>query len=174
MRIREIMSQPVVTCPNSATLNEAARLMWEFDCGVIPVLGDDGRIEGVVTDRDICMSAYTQGRPLSQIPVTVAMAKRVVAGQVNDSVESIERLMQENQVRRIPVLDGESRPVGIVSLNDLARLAGRARKHAVDHEVVATLAAVCQPHRSEPFAGRPAVMAVPPTRVQSAALEIHG
>jgi CBS domain-containing protein len=162
MRIKEIMSKPAVTCPTSCTLNEAARLMWEFDCGVIPVVGENGRVAGVVTDRDICMAAYTQGKPLAQIPVTVAMATAVVASHENDTVESVERLMQDNQVRRIPILDGESRPVGLVSLNDLARRAAQSKKHAVEHEIVTTLAAVCEPRPREQAAVRAPLVAVPP------------
>ena len=145
MQIKEIMTQPVVTCPVETTLDQAARLMWEFDCGIIPVTGADGRLTGVVTDRDICMAAYTQGAPLSAIPVSTAMAKQVVAVHGEELIEQAEHLMRESQVRRLPVLDGENRPVGIVSMNDLARLAARAHKRVVDHELVQTLAAVCKP-----------------------------
>ena len=73
------------------------------------------------------------------------MAHQVVAVHADDSVEHVETLMRESQVRRLPVLDQESRPVGLVSLNDLARLSARARKSAVDRELVQTVAAVSQP-----------------------------
>jgi CBS domain-containing protein len=145
MRIKDIMSQPVVTCPTEATLDHAARLMWEYDCGVIPVLDDDGRLAGIVTDRDVCMAAYTQGRTLHDIPVTTAMAKQVIAVHGNDTIENAETLMSEYQIRRLPVLDSESRPVGIVSMNDLARQAARKQRDGVEHALVQTLAAVCQP-----------------------------
>jgi CBS domain-containing protein len=145
MHVKDIMSHPVVTCPTSSTLDQAARLMWEFDCGAVPVVDDAGHVCGMLTDRDICMAAYTQGQPLSGIPVTTAMARQVVAVHVDDSIEHVEALMRDSQVRRLPVLDGESRPAGLVSLNDLARLSARARKSAVDRELVQTLAAVCQP-----------------------------
>ena len=79
MQIKDIMSHPVVSCPADSTLDQAARLMWEFDCGIVPVIGDDGRLVGVVTDRDICMAAYTQGKTLSAIPVGTAVAPQVVA-----------------------------------------------------------------------------------------------
>jgi CBS-domain-containing membrane protein len=101
----------------------------------------------VVTDRDICMAAYTQGRPLHEIPVTVAMAKQAIATYANDSIESAEELMRANQIRRLPVLDTDSRPIGLLSLNDLARAAGRAKRSLAEHDVVATLAAVCQPRQ---------------------------
>ena len=145
MHLKDVMSHPVVTCPMSATLDQAARLMWEFDCGVIPVVDASGRVCGMVTDRDICMAAYTQGQPLGAIPVTSAMAREVVAVHAEDSVEHAEARMRASQVRRLPVLDQENRPAGLISLNDLARLSARAKKSAVDRELVQTLAAVCQP-----------------------------
>lgn len=145
MQLNEVMNQPVVVCPANATLDEAARLMWEQDCGIIPVVADDGRLIGVVTDRDICMSAYTQGRALTDIPVTTAMARMVVAGHEGDQIESAEQLMQDNQIRRLPVIDGEGRPVGMVSLNDLARFVAQARRASADRDLVQTLAAICKP-----------------------------
>jgi CBS domain-containing protein len=147
MRIKELMSKPVITCPGAGTLDHAARLMWEFDCGIIPVVDDNGRLTGVVTDRDICMAAYTQGRALRHIPVTVAMARSVIAVHTEDLVEIAEQLMHDNQVRRVPVIDNEGRPVGIVSINDLARLAARAKRSGVDRELVDTIAAICEPRR---------------------------
>ena len=150
MHLKELMTHPVVTCPADSTLDHAARLMWEFDCGVVPVLDDDGHLAGVVTDRDICMAAYTQGRALNAIPVTTAMASEVMAGHAEDSIESAETLMRERQVRRLPVLDAEDHVVGIVSMNDLARLAARAHRSAVDRELVHTLAAICEPRQSAP------------------------
>jgi CBS domain-containing protein len=156
------MSHPVVSCPLDSTLDHAARLMWEFDCGIIPVVADDGRLAGVVTDRDACMAAYTQGRSLNAVPVTTAMAKSVIACHATDTVESVESLMKANQIRRVPVLDHEDKLIGLVSLNDLARLAARAHRSGVDRQLVETLASVCLPrgHQalSEPaLVSRPAV-----------------
>ena len=145
MRVKELMSHPAVTCPETATLDQAARLMWEYDCGVVPVVTDDGKLAGVVTDRDICMAAYTRGTPLAAIPVTTAMARQVVASHADDDIESAEALMRDNQIRRVPVLDGGARVQGVVSMNDFARAAARAKKSDVDRELVRTMAAICQP-----------------------------
>ena len=161
MRLNEVMTQPVVYCPDSATLDHAAYLMWEHDCGIIPVVDEQGRLTGVVTDRDICMSAYTQGLPLSAIPVTTAMARTVVASHEEDSVESAEQLMQDNQIRRLPVIDNEGRPAGMVSLNDLARHVAQARRSVSDRELVQTLAAICRPRMADMQpVGRPLSTAV--------------
>lgn len=149
MHVSEIMSHPVVTCAANGTLDQAARLMWECDCGTIPVRDSDGRLVGIVTDRDICMAAYTQGRALHEIPVGTAMAKSVIAVYEHDSVDSVERVMQENQIRRVPVLDADGHPTGIVSMNDLARQAARSQRNTSDRELVRTLAAISEPRAQE-------------------------
>ena len=145
MHAKEIMIHPAITCPLGGTLDHAARLMWEFDCGALPVVDDAGKAVGMVTDRDICMAAYTQGRPLREISVTTAMAKQVVGIRADEPVDRAQEMMQANRIRRLPVLDEESRPVGMVSMNDLARLAARARKSGVDRDLVETLATICEP-----------------------------
>ena len=145
MQVRSIMSQPPVTCPIDGTLDQPARLMWEFDCGIVPVVTDDGRLAGVVTDRDICMAACFNGNRLGQIPVGTAMAHAVIAVHVDDAVEQAETLMRDNQIRRLPVIDNDGRPVGVVSMNDIARLVSRVRRSGIDRELVQTLAAVCAP-----------------------------
>lgn len=150
MYVNEIMSQPVVTAPTKCTLDAAARLMWEFDCGIVPIVGDDGRLAGVITDRDICMAAYTQDRPLSAIPVTSVMTTRVFSLRGNDAIDTAEHVMRDNQVRRIPVIDAEHRPIGMVAMNDIARLTALPAKSGDDRELVETLAAIGAPRGGHP------------------------
>lgn len=146
MRIERVMNQPAVTCSTSDSLNTAAQLMWEHDCGMLPVVDASMRVAGVITDRDICMAAYTQGKALHEIPVSEAMAKQVFSCRPEDSVDAAEDLMGQKQIRRVPVVDGDGRPVGVLSLNDLARDVSRAReKDGVGRKLVQTLAAICQP-----------------------------
>jgi CBS domain-containing protein len=145
MRIDEVMSKPLVTAPTMCTLDAVARLMWEFDCGIVPIVGDGGRLAGVITDRDICMAAYTQNTPLSAIPVTSAMTKQVFSVRSGDAIETAERVMRDNQIRRVLVVDTEQRPVGILAMNDIARLAAPAGQSGVDRELVETLATIGKP-----------------------------
>jgi len=144
MRVKEIMSTPVATSPADSYLNRAAQVMWECDCGSVPVVDADGRLAGIVTDRDLCMAAYTQGQRLEEIPVRVAMASHVLVCHIDDSVETAEQLMREGQVRRVPVIDNDGRPVGIVSLTDLARAAAKG-KAASGRELVETVVAIVEP-----------------------------
>jgi CBS domain-containing protein len=145
MHVKEIMQRPVVACPIDAALNDVARLMWEHDLGSIPIVDADGRLSGIVTDRDVCMAAYTQGRPLSEIPVSSAMSSNVLCCHIDDVVETAEQLMREGQVRRLPVIDNDGRPIGVLAVNDLARLAASARRTGIDRDLIQTLAAICTP-----------------------------
>jgi CBS domain-containing protein len=153
MRIQELMSKPAVTCSQDDSLNIAARLMWEHDCGALPVLGEDGKVVGMLTDRDICMAAYTQGKPLAAMRVASAMARQVHFCLASESIEAAERLMTDKRIRRLPVLDEEGRPVGVLSLNDLARGASsEGGGNGAQRDVARTLAAICQPRRARPEA----------------------
>jgi CBS domain-containing protein len=163
MHVKDLMSHPVVTCTRNDHLDVPARLMWEFDCGIVPVVDADGRVEGVITDRDICMAAYTQGKSLNAIPVASAMAIRILACHVDDSIESAERVMRDGQVRRLPVLDATGRLQGLISLNDIARRTAEAKKSAVDRELVETFAAICRPRVAREPIERARPVALAPT-----------
>jgi CBS domain-containing protein len=151
MRIEQLMSQPAITCTINDTLSAAAQLMWEHDCGVMPVVGTDGRLTGILTDRDICMAGYTRGQPLHEIPVSAAMSSQVFSCSPQESIDAAERLMSKMQVRRVPVVDRDNRPIGVLSLNDLARHAAAARSgNGLERETVETLAAICRPRARPP------------------------
>jgi CBS-domain-containing membrane protein len=100
------------------------------------------------------MAAYTQGERLTSIPVTTAMAKSVVCCHADDEVESAESVMGEQQVRRLPVVDAENHPVGLLSLNDVAQEIARSRAPAggLQRSFVSTVGAICRPRASEAHA----------------------
>jgi CBS domain-containing protein len=149
MKVRDIMSSAPVTCSPADTLNRASELMWNRDVGCVPVVDDEQRLVAMLTDRDVCMAAYTQGRPLSELPVSGAMSDGAHTCAPEDTVEKAERLMLEHQVRRLPVVDRERHVVGVLSLNDVARAccAGlrRGRPEVRTDDVVRTLGAVGEP-----------------------------
>jgi CBS domain-containing protein len=147
MNVQEIMSSPPATCRQEESLNSAARLMWERDCGAIPVTNQDGKVVGIVTDRDICMAAYTRGLPLQNIQLGEVMAKQVFSCHPSDPLDAAEALMQQKQVRRVPVVDGQGKAIGMLSLNDIARRAA-ASGNGMQREVTQTLSAICQPRRA--------------------------
>ena len=158
MKIRDFMTQGVHTVRPDDTLDTAAGRMWAHDCGSLPVVDVSGRVIAMVTDRDVCMAAYTQGKRLSSIRVATAMSRGVVTCYSEDAPIAAERKMREQQVRRLPVMDNRGRLVGIVSLNDIAlEAAGDSTETTRDlnpQELTATLAAICR-HRNTALAVGP-------------------
>lgn len=138
-KIEEIMHRVVWTCHRDDSCAVATRLMWEHDIGAIPTVDHEGRVVGIVTDRDICMAAYLTGKPIADIPVHLAMADRVITCNAGDTDEAVARTLAQAQIHRIPVVDPDRRPIGIVTLNDLAHVGAPAQT------VATTLAAVSQP-----------------------------
>jgi CBS domain-containing protein len=159
VKVEQLMKREVKVCTEADPLNRAAELMWDSDCGCIPVISanGDGGIVGIVTDRDIAMAAYTQGKQLWAIPVSIAMARKVIICHTSDGISQAEASMRDNQVRRLPVLDQNERLVGILSLNDVAREAQREaatgkRPEVTGESVAETLASVCQPRSAHEVA----------------------
>jgi CBS domain-containing protein len=144
MKIAQLMTTDVKTCRQIDTLDVAAKLMWDYDVGAVPITDDFGQVVGIVTDRDACMAAYTQRQPLHCLPCTVAMTKHVVTCRAQDTDADVARLMADHRIRRIPVVDDDNKPIGIVSLNDLALAMARGRDIPAA-EVAVTLAAICEP-----------------------------
>jgi CBS domain-containing protein len=154
MRVGELMTVDVKACGPWDSLNRAAQIMWENDCGCVPVVDDAGRVVGMLTDRDVCMAAYTQGRLLAEVSVSSAMSKTVVACKPEDAVAAAEQRMRDHRVRRLAVVDGEGRIAGVLSLSDIARRArheraGGKKKRELSLDAVAeTLGSICERPRS--------------------------
>ena len=124
MDVERTMTREVVTCRPEDSLERAARRLHRHDLGGLPVVDQAGRLEGMLTDRDICMAALQRGRALREIAVREAMTRDVVSLSPSQSLLFAAELMGQFQVRRLPVLDGGGRVLGILSLVDLARRAG--------------------------------------------------
>ena len=112
MRIRDLMTKQVASVRSADSSAVAARLMWDCDCGAVPVIDDDGRAIAVVTDRDICMAALMRDRAPSAIPVAEAMSRDLKSCGPDDEVATAEEIMRTHQIRRLPIVDRDRRPVG--------------------------------------------------------------
>ena len=119
MKVHEIMSEPVVTCTPDTTLAVAARQMRDADYGTLPVLDAQGRLAGIITDRDICLAIAGSARNPAHIGVHEVMTRRVVAVQATDSIHLALGTMKGARVRRLPVLDTFARLKGILSIEDV-------------------------------------------------------
>jgi CBS domain-containing protein len=149
MKVSDLMTKGVRTCHQHDSLNRAAQLMWENDCGAVPVVDADMKVIGMLTDRDICMAAYTQGVALANASVGSAMSCDVCICGESDNITSAAERMRDRQIRRLPVVDEENRLVGILSMSDIAREADRLRaskskkRPIKDSELIETLGAIC-------------------------------
>lgn len=117
---RDLMNDGCECVAESETVAEAARKLADLNVGAMPICGDDNKLKGMVTDRDIAVKVVAQGKDPAQtkagelaegVPVTVA---------TDDSAENVLKAMADNQVRRVPVLDADKKLVGIVSQADVA------------------------------------------------------
>lgn len=151
MKVEELMTTEVGSCRPYDAADQAARIMWEQDCGAVPVVDQDSRVVAVLTDRDICMASFTQGRGLADIRVSSAMSRRLWSCRPEEDVKDAEKTMRTHRVRRLPVVDVDGRLVGILSLSDLARQAMSAKrsrakkKDVVVADVGETLGAISTP-----------------------------
>jgi CBS domain-containing protein len=119
--VADVMTKDPVTLSADTSLVEAARAMRDRDVGAVIVLKGDGRdLCGMVTDRDIAMRAVAEGRDPSEAKLDDVCSHEVISVRPDDSVEAAIRLMREHAVRRLPVVDENGGPVGVVSLGDLA------------------------------------------------------
>jgi CBS domain-containing protein len=120
MQVKEIMTRGVECTRPSATLQEAARKMRELDVGPLPVCGDNDRLVGMLTDRDITVRAVAEGQDPKTARVQDTMTPNILYVFEDQDVTEAARLMKENQIRRLVVLNRDKRLIGIVSLGDLA------------------------------------------------------
>jgi CBS domain-containing protein len=152
MKVGEAMTGKVRTCERGHTLDMVMRKMWEHDLGALPVVNEAGQPIAMITDRDIAVAAYTQGRPLSQIQVQSAMSQELTTTHVSDTLSAAEKLLRAHQLHRLPVVDESTRLVGILSLNDIARMRSRAAQaragEQASHDLAATLTAIAQRRRA--------------------------
>jgi CBS domain-containing protein len=151
MKVEDLMTTDVGACRPFDTIDRSAKVMWERDCGAVPVVDQEGRAIAMLTDRDVCMAALTQGRALGEIHVSSAMSRKLWSCRPQDDVKQAEKTMRTHQVRRLPVVDAEGKLVGLLSISDLARAAvsgkgTRAKKKPVAaSDVGETLGAISSP-----------------------------
>ena len=122
MKIKQIMSPTPTCCTPKDTAQSVAKMMCDLDVGSIPVVVDQSSraLIGMITDRDLCCRVLAQGLDPKATPIQELVTYNPVTCRDGENVENCERLMQEHQVRRIPVVDRENRVIGIVAQADLA------------------------------------------------------
>jgi CBS domain-containing protein len=154
VKVKDVMMRDVKVCVPEDNLAAAAMIMWQNDCGVVPVMREDCEVLGVITDRDICMAVATKHRSASEITVGEVYSGNLYACNSHDDVHDALKTMKAEKVRRLPVISANGTLEGMLSMNDIVRVAepGKGRDGAdVSYEdVVKTLKAISAPR------GRPA------------------
>jgi CBS domain-containing protein len=120
MKVKDLMTTDVKRCSPETNLAEAAKIMWEGDCGAVPVTDEHDHVIGVITDRDICIAAATRPRTEGEIPVRDVIATAAYTCAPSDDVRAALETMKARKVRRLPVVEQSGRIVGIVSIHDIA------------------------------------------------------
>jgi CBS domain-containing protein len=122
MKIREIMSRDPACCLVSDSAQTVAKILCERNIGSMPVVADreQRKLVGMITDRDLCCSIIAQGLDPKTTQIEKVVTRSTFTCRDGENVEACERLMQEHQIRRIPIVDAEDRVIGIVSQADLA------------------------------------------------------
>ena len=145
MKIADVMTRGIEPISPQATVQEAAICMAEHDVGAL-LVGSEGAVEGIVTDRDILLRVVVEGLDAARVQVRDVMSSTLFTCREDDPVQSAFQQMSEHQVRRLPVLDEDGELVGIVTLGDLARQEPDP-SHALE-----ALRGIAEPHRGHPRA----------------------
>ena len=143
MEAQEIMTRDPACCTPDHTVRDAAQLMQDHDCGCIPVVDEGRRLVGVVTDRDLACRCLAAGLgPETTVAEVMSVSPSCCAP--DDDVHFVERIMEERQVRRVPVIDSSGACVGMVSQADVVRAAERSPQVS-DREVARMVDRVSAP-----------------------------
>ncbi len=147
MKVKEIMTSNATACTPTDMLSEVARWMWDYDCGILPVVKDGGRVVGLITDRDICMAAAINKRNLSNIAVEDVISGKVYSASADDDVRTALETMQDRRVRRLPVVAADGTLEGMLSLSDVVLWAKEGKDTEAPDlsyvDVVDTYRAIC-------------------------------
>ena len=143
MKVRDIMSANIQAGRPDSDLAAIAKLMWDHDCGFVPIVDAAGHLAGTITDRDICVATATRRRLPEHIAAAEVMKGPVRAVLADESVSAALELMKHHQVRRLPVIDDSGRLKGILSMNDVVVAAEKHNQALPAAEIVATMAAIC-------------------------------
>jgi CBS domain-containing protein len=140
MKVKDAMCEQAVWCAPDRPVSEVARLMREEDIGAVPV-GENDRLVGMVTDRDIALHGFSPELAPSATTVADVISKGVIYCNETQDLEDAIRLMENHQVRRLPVINQAKRLVGMLSLGDIS--------HAVSHELSGMLLRSVSDHHSD-------------------------
>jgi len=119
MKVRDVMTPSAVCCKPHTNVGAAVELLWSHNCGMLPVVGEDNHLIGIVTDRDICVAMGTRNQLPGELTVGDIAISQVFTCRPDDEIHEALGTMAEKQVRRLPVVNEEGVPQGIISMDDI-------------------------------------------------------
>ena len=146
MKISNLMTPDPVTCLPTTNLAQAAALMLQGDCGILPVV-DNGKLRGVVTDRDLFIALGTRDQQPSTVTIADVMHGPLFSCSPDDDVEAVLGVMKAHAIRRVPVEGFGGTVMGIVSMNDIVLASDHTKKSVHGGEIIGTLQTICAHHR---------------------------
>ncbi len=148
MKVKDLMTGTPCYCLPETNLASATELMWNANCGCLPVLSAEGKISGVITDRDICVALGTRNRVAGEVTVGEVISGKVHSCAPEDEIHLALQTFREARVRRLPVVGRDGALVGVLSMDDILSRAdhkglGKERSLSTD-EVIRTFRSIAQ------------------------------
>jgi CBS domain-containing protein len=138
----------VKSCRPKTNLAEAAAMMLQDDCGVLPVVDNENKMIGMITDRDIAIAVATKARVASEIPVSKVISRKVYSAMLDEGIHAALKTMRHEKIRRLPIVNPDGMLQGILSLNDLALRAeeekGRRHPELTYEDAMSTVKTICE------------------------------
>lgn len=143
MKVQDVMTKDVLFCTIRDGLDRAASIMWEKDCGIVPVVDGEKRVVGIITDRDICIAAASRNQPPANIEASELAGRKIVSCAPSDDLKDILKLMKRNKIKRLPVTSQNGELLGIISLTDILFAAEKNKK--LQKRILSTLIEISKP-----------------------------
>ncbi len=143
MKIKKLMKTDVGCCNSGDDLTKVVEIMRVKDCGAVPVIDDEKKIIGIITDRDICLAAARLDKKMSEITVGEVIKKRIVSCSEEDDLKTALKKMKKIKVKRLPVVNKNREIVGILSITDF--LTSLKKDKSIRKKVYSTLKAIGKP-----------------------------
>ena len=149
MKVKDVMTVDVKACRPETNAAEAVKMMWDQDFGALPIVNNDRKVVGMITDRDLSVAVATRGSVAERIAVKDVATGKAYTCQAEDDVPAALEVMKAQQVHRLPVVDAQGRLKGILSMNDIVLHSGAASPN----QIVDSLAGICARRRKAAVAG---------------------
>jgi CBS domain-containing protein len=150
MKVQDVMTSEVKFCRPETNLAETAGMMLDYDCGAMPVVNNENKVIGIITDRDIAIAVATKSRLASEIPASEVISGKVYSATMDEDIHAALKTMRHEKIRRLPIVNGDGMLQGILSINDIVLRAeeekGLHHPELSYEDAMSTFKAICD-HR---------------------------